>query len=1496
MVGLDPTGTTVMPNNSNGIQFDNSTAPIIVLDNVISGNLGNGIYIEAVNTSTEIKGNIIGLASNGLDSLKNNSNGIDITSSSNVIVGGNQLGDRNIISSNESNGIRLSVATNCHILGNFIGTDISGSLPRGNFQGINLTGASTTNNLIGDETYLGRNVISGNEWHGVFSESAASGTEVYGNYIGTDSTGLIANGNGRNGVSGTSSGSILVGGDTEARRNIIGGNGYNTFLNPDGAGAWFSGISLTSSTDLTAKGNYIGLGVDGSTEIPNANYGIWYNQSDNIQVGGDTEAERNVISANGSLGLNPQANQVLSPEGATSRGIYVFDAEGVSIQGNYIGTDATGSTAKPNLSDGVVIVNSSDVVVGGSASESNLISGNTHSGLYVFNSTNVSVTYNILGLGADGTTSIPNGLDGIYFNTQDDAEISNNTASGNSQTGINLYESSNNTLSSNVVGLGTNGTSENGNIKGGIRIFGLVGGSQDNLITLNTISNGEGDDADASIGDGYGVYVGGNASTGNDITQNSIYCNNGLSINLQLEAPFYGTIESGNIGKEAPFINPAISTVSLTRGEGDVGDTIEIYSNPNSCGCDAENYLGFAVVEADGSWEYVHSALDSVTVSALARDTDGNTSQLSCKESTAATSVSVTETCEGVAVPITIGGYIASQLRWQVSLDEDFSTFVLDSVTSADGITEILFETVSSEEHFVRIVSQVSTIESDTSATISWTPIEAFDLGTIELSSNSICAGEDVTLSVENDVLATYAWSEFVSSWVSRTETANEITISPSTTTSYAITSSQECVTGSDTVSVEVSPVVTGTVDIDIDTNSTCGTLTQTLSSTVSPLGAGATYDWVINSASSGETGTELSQTFVDGDVISLIVTPDTLCASATSYESNEITISIIDYEELGGLTLSSDSICAGDDVTLTVENDVLTSYSWIDSVFAWNPMSETANSITITPTQTARYAITSESPCVVGSDTVSVVVTPLITGTVVIDIDTNSTCGTLTQTLSSTVSPLGAGATYDWVINRVSSGETGTELSGTFEDGDVISLAVTPDTICPAAAQVESNFITIEISDIQNIGDIQVSSDTICAESEVTLSVDDVLSSYVWNDSVTVWSQRTETGSSISISLTETTSFTVEPVTGACAEGSDTVTIVVNQLVPTSASISVDTNDVCSDVEQIFTADLTNVGEGAVLTWRLNGTDVGNETSYSGTFSDGDEVELFVTTDTVCATDATLTTESISTIVTATQDLTASVDDYTKCLASTGGSITLSSTASHESVFQWYLNDVLQSSTTSSFNFVPTSGDSVSLSVYSTERCVLDTVSIDKFVVDFSEAVSADAGEDISATVNEEFTLTATVDEATSQQWSEVVDDSKVFESSDLSFTTSSISAGSLVYVIDASNTYCSATDTVIVTVSFSDIVIANALTPNDDGNHDTWEIKNVEAYPTVDIKIFNIWGSVVFEQIDEPYFNASGWDGTRNGEELPTGTYYYILDLKDGSEPRSGYVNILK
>ncbi len=86
---------------------------------------------------------------------------------------------------------------------------------------------------------------------------------------------------------------------------------------------------------------------------------------------------------------------------------------------------------------------------------------------------------------------------------------------------------------------------------------------------------------------------------------------------------------------------------------------------------------------------------------------------------------------------------------------------------------------------------------------------------------------------------------------------------------------------------------------------------------------------------------------------------------------------------------------------------------------------------------------------------------------------------------------------------------------------------------------------------------------------------------------------------------------------------------------------------------------------------------------------------------------------------------------------------------------------------------------------------------------------------------------------------------------------------------------------------------VVPNAFSPNGDGINDTWHIRYLEIYPDATVDVYNRYGQRVFTARGQ---QAKDWNGSYNGQPLEIGTYYYIIDLKNGAKPLSGYVVILK
>jgi gliding motility-associated-like protein len=118
-----------------------------------------------------------------------------------------------------------------------------------------------------------------------------------------------------------------------------------------------------------------------------------------------------------------------------------------------------------------------------------------------------------------------------------------------------------------------------------------------------------------------------------------------------------------------------------------------------------------------------------------------------------------------------------------------------------------------------------------------------------------------------------------------------------------------------------------------------------------------------------------------------------------------------------------------------------------------------------------------------------------------------------------------------------------------------------------------------------------------------------------------------------------------------------------------------------------------------------------------------------------------------------------------------------------------------------------------------------------------------------------------------------------------------------STIYTVEITNEYgCTTELSVPVSVICDSLLVPTGFSPNDDGVNDGYVIDDIQSYDGNKLWIYNRWGNLVYKA--ENYANE--WDGVSNvkgmyfGRKVPSGTYFYILDLNEGSRPRSGYLII--
>jgi gliding motility-associated-like protein len=115
--------------------------------------------------------------------------------------------------------------------------------------------------------------------------------------------------------------------------------------------------------------------------------------------------------------------------------------------------------------------------------------------------------------------------------------------------------------------------------------------------------------------------------------------------------------------------------------------------------------------------------------------------------------------------------------------------------------------------------------------------------------------------------------------------------------------------------------------------------------------------------------------------------------------------------------------------------------------------------------------------------------------------------------------------------------------------------------------------------------------------------------------------------------------------------------------------------------------------------------------------------------------------------------------------------------------------------------------------------------------------------------------------------------------------------------YLVYATNSNgCVDVDTLLITV-IPKILVPSGITPNGDGVNDVWMIDMIGYYPNCEVEIYNRWGEKLF--YSQGYPDSDRWDGTFKGKPLPTGTYYFIINLHDevaNTPPITGPITIMR
>lgn len=377
---IELNGENLDHNNSNsGIQLSVGSSGSIVKGLTINRftyegedeTLTSGIVIDGDSDSDIIVCNFIGTNPAGNTALPNFT-GLSIVSTgvNNIVIGGNTVAERNVISANALAGI-AGGGTNTRLIikGNYLGLTADGTTALGNGFAGGIYFSNTSNIVVGGTEPGAGNVIVGTpdvSYYGIVLVKGNNYT-IQGNKIGTNEAGYdVLGGDIAYGIYMSESTTFTIGGTAPNAGNV--------------SSAVYS-VILADTLDGTIQGNKLGTNSNGTACLnrDNQTAGVVLTGGSNITIGGNSAAARNIISCGktsqdyegGGIGIALAANDTNVNN---------------TIQGNYIGTNANGQVQAGfgNEGSGIVVGEGDNNLIGGTnIGEGNIIAGNGAAGVRV---------------------------------------------------------------------------------------------------------------------------------------------------------------------------------------------------------------------------------------------------------------------------------------------------------------------------------------------------------------------------------------------------------------------------------------------------------------------------------------------------------------------------------------------------------------------------------------------------------------------------------------------------------------------------------------------------------------------------------------------------------------------------------------------------------------------------------------------------------------------------------------------------------------------------------------------------------------------------------------------------------------------------------------------------------------------------------------------------------------------------------------------------------
>lgn len=746
-------------------------------------------------------------------------------------------------------------------------------------------------------------------------------------------------------------------------------------------------------------------------------------------------------------------------------------------------------------------------------------------------------------------------------------------------------------------------------------------------------------------------------------------------------------------------------------------------------------------------------------------------------------------------------------------------------------------------------------------------------------SDASICPGDNTALSVVGGSLGAAADWEWYSGACGglAVGSGSTIAVNPSVTTDYYVRAEGLCnTTNCVSTSINIEALSTNPSGATSSTNNVCPNTSVDVSVQGGTLGDGATWEWYQGSCGGIYLGSGATLTVQPSTTTTYYVRAEGNC-NTTNCESVTVTVQDLSTTPTSVIA-SSSSICPGGNVTLTVNGGILVTgdtWTWYESGCGAGTSIGSGASITVNPVSATTYYVRAEGPCGITScASASIALDDVSTAPNSITASATDICVGQSVVLNVSGGILGTGANWQWYTGSCGGGTVGT--------GNSISVTPTATTTYYVRGEGTcGNSVCVDI--VINVGagvadptSASTSSNNICPGETVDLTVTgQVLPadySYVWYTGA-CGAVPVGVGEVISVTPTATTVYYVRAVGTCGVTACEQVTVTVVDGSISAEGITASNNNFCLGESTTLAVDGGYLSTGAQWVWYENscgGTSVGTGSTISLTPQNS-------TSYYVRAEGGTCGNTSCADIFISVTETVVHTNPY-DTLCGFGPAFTLNGGEPEGGTYSGtaVANDVFDPQTAG------TGIHEITYTYTSNNGCV-ETVTTDIVIVPT----------DLTAEV--------VVDQLSCSQGGTTLSIMALGGNGFLTYSWSNNTYETTISFAQEGEYYCYIKDgegciarsnTIEVTDDMECIEIPNTFTPNDDGINDMWNL-DFSGYTSVDLLVFSKWGRQVYGTTDSEVH----WDGlSPTGSKLPSGVYYYVLELNGGEIKQSGFVTLLR